>query len=172
MKHVTLWPVPSSLSLWWMLREDMQIDSVDWRPNFSVAAVGWCESHLMSPTKLFTQSACWHVSFKTPKLLQVFSPRIRPLVYFQQVIWHCACELCLIYKQVNGNERLGLTRALSKPFAVSLSLYNFKASALGSITVWFLQRDCECTYVHEHCRFLALVNCLLSLTPSQWKGAL
>lgn len=102
----------------------MQIDSVDWRPNFSVAAVGWCESHLTSPTKLFTQSACWHVSFKTPKLLQVFSPRIRPLVYFRQVIWHCACELCLIYKQVNGNERLGLTRALSKPFAVSLSLYS------------------------------------------------
>lgn len=171
MKHVTLWPVPTSLSLWWMLREDTWIDSIDWKLNSFIAAVGLCESHLTFPTKLFIQSACWHIFFKILKLFQVFSPRIRPLVYFQQVIWHCACKLCLVYMQVNGNKRLGLTRSVSKPLAVSVGLY----SLTWKHQAWGLSQSDSSniivsvhSHMHKRCRFLALVNCLFSLAPSHW----
>lgn len=174
MLHVSLWPAPTSLSLWWVLREDTQIDSIDRSLNFSIAAVGWCESHLISSTKLLEQSACWHISFKLPKLLQAFSSRMRPLVYFQQVIWHCACELHLIYMQENGNKKLGLTRSVSKSIAVSVGL----CSLTSKHQAWGLPQSYSSniivsihTHMRDHSRFLDLMDCHFSLSPSHWKGA-
>lgn len=67
----------------------------------------------MSTANIFTQSVCWHFSFKTPKLLQVFS---------QAFSFFSTGDLTVVYVQVNGNKRLVFSRSVSKSVVVSVGL--------------------------------------------------
>lgn len=120
----------------------------------------------MSPTSCPLQSYSHNLlagtAFSRPQSsLKFFSPRIRPLVYFQLVIWHCACELSLVYMQVNGNKRLGLTRSVSKPVVVSGGL----SSLIQSIRLGVFHNLIPPTWLYTHAWALQLSG-LDAFSPS------
>lgn len=90
-----------------------------------------CSHSLLAGTSLYRPQSSYKGFFYHDQLS----------VSFHWLSWHYACELRLIYMQVNGNKRLSLPRAVSKTVVANIGLCCL-TSKYQSITVWFLQHDC------------------------------